>query len=152
MSERIYRVTVPASVRSVWDFHSSVEALKLLTPPEKKAVIVGKDMEVRVGALHIVRVKQFGIPMEWHARIVEADPPHRFVDIAERSPFASWWHEHAFLEVEGGTEIRDTLRYQAPGGPLAGLIDRLFVGKQLDALFAYRHQQSLKYFESVKAA
>ena len=34
--------------------------------------------------------------MSWRVRIESVEPPNRIVDVAERSPFASWRHEHIF--------------------------------------------------------
>ncbi len=40
--------------------------------------------------------------------------------------------------MDGGTEIYDHVRYRVPGGMLAPLVQRPFVGRWLDEIFDYR--------------
>lgn len=145
--QKVFTSLIRATVEEVWAFHASVEALKVLTPPDRKIEVAGQDLEVKDGALHILRVKQFGIPMEWRARISAVSPPHGFTDTAEKSPFAYWRHRHDFLEHPEGCLLRDTLDYVPPGGPLAGLIDAWVVSKQLDSLFKFRHRATKRALE-----
>jgi len=143
VTKREYKLVVPNSLEEVWNFHNSAKALVALTPPQRRIRALVDDLEVRDGALHVFQFVQFGLPMVWKARISEVDPPNGFTDTAEQSPFPFWRHRHAFLEVSEGTLIHDQLEYQAPGGPLSGLIDRLVVQRDLDRLFAFRHAATL---------
>lgn len=144
MVERVWESRLDAPVERVWEFHRSAEALNVLTPPNRTLRTVSDDLEVREGAVHILRFRQFGIWMEWRARIHDVRPPYEFKDTAERSPFAAWTHHHEFIPDGDGTILRDTVRYRAPGGPFAPLIDRLFVAPDLDRLFRFRHEATKK--------
>jgi ligand-binding SRPBCC domain-containing protein len=148
MITRIYECRIAAPVQKVWDFHSSVAALRVLTPPGRQIEPVGDDLDVREGALHVLKFRQFGLTMEWRARISEVDPPRQFVDTAEKSPFPMWRHRHEFI-AEGPAEtlIRDTIQYEPPGGPLAWLVDRLFIARDLERLFAFRHDATRRTLE-----
>jgi ligand-binding SRPBCC domain-containing protein len=150
MMERVWELEVAASQEEVWAFHSSAEALEALTPPGRKLTPLTDDLEVRNGALHVMGFKLFGIiPQKWKARISDVRPPHGFVDTAEPSPFKAWRHQHEFIALpNGGTLIRDTVTYIPPGGPFAGLVNKLFVSKDLDALWAFRHQATKKALDS----
>jgi ligand-binding SRPBCC domain-containing protein len=110
--------------------------------------VVGDDLEVREGALHVLRIRQFGVPVVWRARISEVDPPHGFTDTAERSPFKFWRHRHEFLPGEGSSILRDTLSYEAPLGILGSLARRLFIDRDVERLFRYRHEATKRILEA----
>lgn len=147
MVQRTFSTTLPASVEEVWRFHQSVEALKLLTPPGFRVEVLSEDVQVRNGALHRIRTRRFGVPMVWEARISDVDPPHRFVDSAERSPFAFWRHEHRF-EAVGPNETRliDSVTYRAPLGFLGKIAERLVINREIENMFAYRHRVTREHF------
>ncbi len=136
----VYECLLPVPVERVWEFHASAEALYALTPPNRVMRALSDDLEVREGAEHVFAFRQFGIPMVWRARIESVRPPNEFTDVALSSPFLEWRHRHEFLALpDGSTLLRDTLTYRPPLGALA---DRLFVRRQLDALFAFRHART----------
>src|ERR1700720_926003 len=69
-----------------------------------------------------------GLPMAWRVMIREFDPPHRFVDVQLRGPFARWEHRHRFLEGPRGggagpgagtpgTGVEDRVTSRFPAGP-----------------------------------
>lgn len=140
MPVRTYTIWIDAPIEAVWAFHASVEALPLLTPPDRTVRILSEDVAVRNGALHQLAIRMKGLPVRWDARISDVEPPTRFVDTAERSPFAVWRHEHRFTPENGGTRLTDTVEYRLPFGPIGAVVDRLFVGRDLDAMFAFRHE------------
>jgi ligand-binding SRPBCC domain-containing protein len=58
------------------------------------------------------------------SRITEYDRPRRFVDeMEEGGPFASFRHEHLFQPHDGGTRMRDVIRFRTRCGPLTLLAD-----------------------------
>jgi ligand-binding SRPBCC domain-containing protein len=147
--QREFQVQVRASLQEVWEFHSSAAALTLLTPADREIRAISENLEVIEGALHVFGFKQFGLPMVWKARISKVEPPFTFTDTAEKSPFKFWEHRHTFSANEHGTLIHDLIRYQPPGGPLAGLIDRLLIAKDLDRLFRFRHEATRRALDKL---
>jgi len=139
----VFESKLSAPPHQVWEFHASAKALHALTPPGQSVEVDG-DPEVREGALHVLCFRRFGLPMRWHARIRDVHAPHGFTDVAERSIFRAWRHQHEFLADGSGTLLRDTVTYEPPGGPFAGLIDRLIVKRELTALFRFRHDATRK--------
>jgi ligand-binding SRPBCC domain-containing protein len=138
---KVYELRVPASPEQVWKFHSSAESLKKLTPPNRKVRFLTNETKVEENALHTVRLLILGfIPVTWKARISQVTPPFGFTDQAEKSPFKFWRHRHDFIPDGDGTLIRDTVAYIVPGGKLGKAINKLHVEKDLDRLFAYRHE------------
>ena len=54
-----------------------------------------------------------------------------------RGPYGLWHHHHRFAESGQGTVVRDEVDYALPLGDLA---HRLLVRRDLERIFAYRHQ------------
>jgi ligand-binding SRPBCC domain-containing protein len=99
---------------------------------------------MRVGTLIQYRLTLHGIAINWLTSIQEWDPPHRFVDVQVRGPYALWHHTHEFARVGGsgpdGTLMRDTVRYAIGLGPLGALAARAFVHRDIAAIFDFRRR------------
>ncbi|MCU0317520.1 MAG: SRPBCC family protein [Fimbriimonadaceae bacterium] len=148
MFTRVYETTVEAPVEKVWELHSRVDALKVLTPPDTQLHVVSKDLSVRDGVLHEMVFKKMGMKMTWKARISDVRAPYGFTDTAERAPFAYWQHKHEFIPSENGTIVRDTITYKPLGWFLAGLVNEVLIKEDLDKLFAYRQRTMHELLES----
>ncbi|MDA1189860.1 MAG: SRPBCC family protein, partial [Chloroflexi bacterium] len=75
------------------------------------------------------------VPVRWRSEIAVWDPPHRFVDRQIKGPYRHWVHEHRFVSRDGGTLAIDHVEYAVPGG---ALVNKLFVRRDLEKIFAYR--------------
>lgn len=148
MVRKVYESRIEAPVEKVWAFHSSAEALKILTPPWQEVRLVSTDNTVREGALHVLETRKFGLKLLWKARISEVTPPSGFRDTAEKSPFKRWTHRHDFLDEEGMTILRDTVEYEPPGWIFGGMLNALFIEEDIDKLFKYRHQMTKQFLET----
>lgn len=85
------------------------------------------------------RLRLHGVPIRWQTRILSWDPPHGFVDVQAKGPYALWEHTHVLEPVgEGETLIHDRVRYAIPFGPLGALAHRLFVRRDLERIFDFR--------------
>lgn len=142
MPTLVFESVLPCSPTKLWEFHASAEALAKLTPPDRKIQLLSEDLEVRQGAVHTMRVRQYGIWMLWVAKITTVEPPNRFCDVAEKSPFKKWEHCHEFLPHENGALLRDFVTYELPFGVLGRLVDWLFVRRSIENLFHYRHAKT----------
>ena len=97
------------------------------------------------GTLIRYRLRVRGVPVGWLTAIREWDPPHRFVDEQLRGPYALWHHTHSFeAHPGGGTLMRDEVRYALPLGPLGELARRLFVARDVEAIFDFRAQRIVR--------
>lgn len=95
------------------------------------------------------QARHFGLPFRMTSRITEYDQPQRFVDEQVRGPFASWWHEHVFEAVAGGTRMVDTVRYRSPAGPLGLLVNRLALDRYMTQLLAARNDWLKRELEAL---
>ena len=67
----------------------------------------------------------FGIPqLKWITCIAVAEEPYRFVDVQVRGPYRHWWHEHTFIEQDGGTLMKDRVEYELPLRPVGKPVPR----------------------------
>jgi ligand-binding SRPBCC domain-containing protein len=146
----VYETTVSAPLDRVWAFHEDVTAaLPALSPPAARVRIESADLPVRVGSRIVISARgPLGLRIRWAAKIVEHRPPHPdpagaaavFVDEQESGPFQSWRHEHEFRQLDDRTtRLTDRVTYVVRFGPFGRLGDRLFVRRQIDAMFRHRH-------------
>lgn len=141
-----YELELPGvNQRELFRFHEDPSALPRLSPPEKHVKVIEQPKVMKAGARVIFSVSPFGVPIRWVARMDVWEPPVRFVDVQEEGPFASWRHEHVFAD---GLLV-DLVSYAPPlrflGG---GLVDALFVKRDVEALFRFRHRETRNFFAS----
>ena len=128
----------------VFDFFSDAFQLQTLTPSWLHfTVVTPAPIDLREGALIDYRLRVRGVPLRWQSCISMWKPPVRFVDEQTRGPYRQWHHEHLFDAVDGGTMCVDTVDYEVYGG---GLINLLFVRRDLLKIFAYRQQKLREIF------
>ena len=84
------------------------------------------------------RATHFAIPFTMASRVTELERPHRFVDEQVRGPFRHWRHEHVFVPVHGGTQMIDSVVFDAPLGPIGWMAERLVLERYLAQLIADR--------------
>jgi ligand-binding SRPBCC domain-containing protein len=137
--EREQRLAAPPAV--VFPFFGDARNLEAITPPLLRfRVVTPEPIVMRPGTLIQYRLRLRGVRVNWLTSIQEWDPPHRFVDVQLRGPYALWHHTHDLRDDgAGGTVMRDTVRYAIGLGPLGELAHRLVVRRDLEAIFAFRH-------------
>jgi ligand-binding SRPBCC domain-containing protein len=134
-------LSLPLTRDECFDFFSRAENLGRITPPKLSfRILTPMPVVMQTGALIDYTIGLHGIPMRWNTRIEEWNPPHEFVDIQLRGPYAQWIHRHSFHEFSGGTRIDDDVRYRLPFGPLGDLVHPI-VRRQLTGIFTHRQQE-----------
>jgi ligand-binding SRPBCC domain-containing protein len=124
----------------VFDLFADAVNLEPLTPPWLRfRVLTPAPVTMRAGTLLEYRLRLHGVPVRWRTRIEGWEPPHRFVDVQLRGPYRLWHHTHTFERRDGGTLMRDEVRYALPLGPLGVLAHRVFVRRDLERIFDFRH-------------
>jgi ligand-binding SRPBCC domain-containing protein len=153
MSQLKFAAEIDAPLEAVWAFYDDIAALPLVTPPSTRVRRIGGGPEpsrLTVGArfLLVVRQPPIFVPLRWETIITAHEPPFRFVDEQGVGPFAFWRHEHVFSRTRRGrTLLQDTVTYTPPFGPLGWVADRLFLRRQLTAMFRFRHQATRRLLE-----
>lgn len=130
------RLWVPRPLSEVFEFFAEAQNLQKLTPSFLDfRIVTPQPIAMAVGTLIDYRISLRGIPMGWRTRISAWQPPHRFADEQLRGPYSVWWHEHHFVEHDGGTSILDRVHFRAPFSFLA---HPLMVRRELAKIFDYR--------------
>ena len=130
---------IPAPIARVFDFFSDAWNLEAITPPWVHFRIhTPRPFEPHAGARIAYRLRLAGLPLAWRTRFTSWDPPHGFVDVQERGPYALWEHAHRFEPLGDGVLVRDRVRYAMPLGPLGAVVHALAVRAALAAIFDFR--------------
>lgn len=130
----------------MFEFFSAAQNLERLTPPFVRfRILTPLPIEMKRGQFIEYEIGLGGLPLKWLTEIEVWEPNERFVDNQVRGPYRHWHHLHEFRDAPGGTEMRDTVDYELPLGPLGSIAHALLVKRLLDRIFAYR-------FSAVSAA
>jgi ligand-binding SRPBCC domain-containing protein len=141
---------LPEPIGRVFSFFADAANLGVITPPWLHfTILTPLPITMRVGALIDYRLRVHGLPLRWQTEITGWAPPYRFVDEQRRGPYRLWVHTHTFEERDGGTLCRDQVDYAVSGG---ALIDRLFVRRDVKAIFAYRERALKTRFPAATTA
>lgn len=144
---------VPRPRGQVFAFFADAANLERLTPPSLRfSIKTPAPIEMRAGAVIDYDLSLLGVPFGWRTVIEAFEAPERFIDVQARGPYRLWRHTHEMHEVPEGTRIVDRVEYELPLGPLGEIVHRLFVARQLSAIFDYRRRIIGEIFGSPPAA
>jgi ligand-binding SRPBCC domain-containing protein len=140
---------VSAAIKEVWDFISSPEHLKVITPEYMGFEITSNDLPEKMypGMIIGYTVKPLlGIKMIWVTEITHIEEKKYFIDEQRIGPYSMWHHQH-FIEPSGeGVLMTDIVTYLPPLGFLGAFANKLFIRKQLCNIFNYRNEIIDKHF------
>jgi hypothetical protein len=143
---------VPRPPDEVFRFFADAHNLERLTPPFLKFRILRVSTPtLETGTRIDYRLSLHGVPVRWQSLIQDWTPNWSFVDTQTRGPYHRWHHTHEFEPWDGGTIIRDRVHYELPLGALGGVAAGAFVAKDLDSIFAFRHQAVHEIFGGRRA-
>ncbi len=141
--------TIPSSLEKVWDFISSPNNLRTITPDYMGFEITSTPFTDKMYAGQIITYKVrplLGIPMNWCTEITHVKEFEYFVDEQRQGPYKLWHHQHHIREVKGGVEMTDIVHYQAPLGILGELVVPFIVTPKLNDIFQYRFDKMIELF------
>ena len=145
MTNLKFESKMPCSQQTLWEFHSSSEALHSLSPPFTKVQLKG-ELRVIDGAKLEVRSTILGvINQDWEVELLNVSAPGGFTDRAIKSPFKQWEHHHRFNVAGEESILVDELRFLAPGGLLGELASRVI----LTVLFKFRHFKTIRLIKKM---
>jgi ligand-binding SRPBCC domain-containing protein len=87
--------------------------------------------------------RHFGFMLRHTSVISRYKRPACFQDSMTKGMFKSFEHDHHFAEVDGGTLMRDELRFESPFGPVGMLVDHLVL-KSYFAKFLMKRNAVIK--------
>lgn len=130
---------------AIWDFFASPHNLDTITPSSLSFRIVGdvaprmfpgQMIEYRIGVLP-------GIRTRWLTEITHVREGEYFVDEQRIGPYRIWHHEHHFTPRPDGRGVRmiDRVTYEVGWGWLGEAVHAVWIGRQLETIFAYRRRR-----------
>jgi ligand-binding SRPBCC domain-containing protein len=141
--------TIPVSLDKAWDFFSSPDNLKEITPDNLGFKILSKYHGSKMYAGQIIEYKVkpvLGIPLYWMTEITHVEDKKYFVDEQRFGPYSLWHHQHHFKAIDGGVEMTDIIHYKLPLWFLGDIANTLFVKQQLKKIFEYRYKKTEALF------
>jgi ligand-binding SRPBCC domain-containing protein len=143
--EREQKVAAPR--KDVFAFYGDPSNLARLTPTGLRFRIHGETpSRLEAGSRLEYRIRWLFFRLPWVTRITRWVPESEFEDVQERGPYRTWIHTHTFEDAGDGVVVRDRVEYSLPFGPVGRLAHRLFVRRQLEAIFDFRGRAIAEIF------
>ena len=142
----------PRPPAEIFAFFADAMNLETITPAFLHFRVVGTSTPTLGEGTRIdYRLRLHGLPLRWQSRIEEWHPLERFVDRQTRGPYSLWHHTHEFEAREGGTLVRDRVRYRLPFGALGAFVAGALVRRDLEAIFDFRQARLQQLFAADSA-
>lgn len=131
---------MPVSAAALYEWHTRPGAFERLAPPWEPVRVRETTGGIADGGRVTLEVHAGPVPVTWTAEYRDVEPGRGFTDVQVAGPFSSWVHRHAMVP-DGATRsfMADTIRYEAPLGPLGDLAGDWYVDGRLERLLHYRH-------------
>ena len=146
---------LPGPPEAVFPFFADARNLEAITPPSLRfEIVTPAPIEMGVGTFIQYALRLRGVPVRWDTLIQAWEPPHRFVDVLIRGPYAMWHHTHEFVATDDGegTLMTDRVRYAVGFGPFGELAVRALVRRDVEAIFAFRREAIVPLLPAAAAA
>ncbi len=140
---------IHSTINEVWDFISSPENLKKITPDSMGFDIRTTDLPSKIynGMIISYTVRpMLGIKTNWVTEITHVVDKSYFVDEQRVGPYTMWHHQHIISPVENGVLMKDIISYKPPFGILGNIANVLFIRKKLKSIFNYRTKVLEEFF------
>lgn len=140
---------IPATRERVWDFVSSPDNLKIITPEYMNFEVLSSKRGEKMYPGMMIRYKVSPLPgyrVSWCTEITHVSEGNYFVDEQREGPYTIWHHQHHLREIDGGILMTDIIHYKLPLGFLGKLANTLLVKKQLNMIFEYRFKKIEEIF------
>ena len=138
----IFETPMRCSVKTLFEFHADTNNLPLITPKDTSVDILKLETPLKEGNEAVLSIKKGWISFVWELRFEKVNYPNLIVDVATRSPFKLFKHEHHFIEVNATHSIlRDVVSFTLPLEPLSS-VAVWFVKRDMKQMFTYRHKKT----------
>jgi hypothetical protein len=138
---------IPKPVEQVFPYFREARNLETLMPSSLDVKILKQSSEkLAPGTLIDYSLTFHGVPLVWQARIESWEENRGFRDSQLKGPYRKWVHTHRFEPFQGGTLMRDEIRFRLPGGVLANKTVGIKVRKDIAGIFAHRKKMIREIF------
>ena len=148
VNKLFYSQKLPISIDEAWDFLSSPNNLKLITPEsmnfkiidwDKKKAYPGQIIQYTVSPV-------LGLKIKWVTEITQVIRNSYFIDEQRFGPYSFWHHKHFIKEIDNGILMDDVIHYKIPFGLIGRILNKIYVQNKLDKIFKYRENKLNEIF------
>jgi len=130
----------------LFNFHLDSMNITKITPSNIKVELLSTDTQTYEGKIVSIKTTKFFVPTYWDVEIQKLEFPNILVDLAVKSPFKYWKHQHVFTKKGNMCELKDIIEYELPFGILGKLINP-FIEKDITSMFDFRHKKTKEILE-----
>ncbi|MGE5702831.1 MAG: SRPBCC family protein [Clostridia bacterium] len=142
---------IQASPERCFDLARSIDIHMRSTAQTRERAIAGRTSGlIELGETVTWEAVHFGFKQRLTAKITQFDRPFSFVDEMVSGAFHSFFHRHEFVEMEGGTLMKDVFIYTSPLGVLGRLADVLFLEAYMKHFLLKRNLEIKRVAESME--
>jgi len=132
---------INCTLEELFNFHLDTNNIKLITPKHTKVELIDYEEKTYEGKIIKLQTTRAFVPIHWIVKIEKYQYPNLMVDVAVKSPFAFWEHQHIFTQKGNMCELKDAIRYELPFGIFGKIIAPL-IKKDIHNMLDYRHKQT----------
>ena len=130
----------------LFNFHLDSNNITKITPKDTKVELLSADTQTYEGKIVSIKTTKFFISTYWDVEIQKLEFPNILVDVAVKSPFKYWKHQHIFTKKGNMCELKDVIEYEMPFGILGKIVNPL-IKKDIISMFEYRHKKTKEILE-----
>ncbi len=139
-----FETIIECTPERLFAFHADTNNLPLITPPDTTVEILKLDKELNEGNVAVLKIKKGLLSFVWELVFEKVEYPRLILDVATKSPFKTFRHEHHFLKIdETHTLLKDRVTFSLSfwifNRPMAW-----FIKRDMQKMFAYRHKKTLE--------
>ena len=136
------RSILDVDAATLFAWHTRPGAFERLSPPWERLQVLARYGGITDGARVTLLLSRGPMRIRWevlHRGFVDGV---QFQDVMVAGPFKRWVHTHRVEPTgDGRATLIDSVDYALPFGPFGALATRVFPGRALDRLFAFRHRR-----------
>ncbi|MEA3352984.1 MAG: SRPBCC family protein [Campylobacterota bacterium] len=140
---------INCTLEELFEFHLDSENITKITPKDTKVELLNEDTTTYEGKIVKIKTVKFFIPTYWEVKIKKLQKPDILVDVAVKSPFKYWKHQHIFTKKDNVCELKDIIEYKLPFGILGKIVEP-FIEADIRNMFDYRHKKTKDILENYK--
>lgn len=137
-----FETIIECTPEALFAFHADTNNLPLITPPDTTVTIIKLDEDLKEGNVAVLKIKKGLLSFVWELVFEKVEYPRLILDVATKSPFKTFRHEHYFLKIdETHTLLKDRVSFSLSfwifNRPIAW-----FIKKDMKKMFMFRHTKT----------
>jgi ligand-binding SRPBCC domain-containing protein len=146
-----FETIINCTTEELFRFHADTKNLPLITPPGTTVHIIKLEKELKEGNTASLKIQKGLLSFVWELIFEKVEYPTLIVDVATKSPFKSFRHEHRFIPIDNSqTILKDKVTFSLPFGILSTPVV-WFIEHDMKKMFRFRHHETKRILENPSA-